>query len=400
MQARVRAPGPAIGQAKPEGMKGMDFAFSGEQEQVRETVRRFCEKEIAPLVRQAEESETFPREIFRKWGETGLLGVRYPAEDGGSGFDKVSDCIIREELSYVSQAFASSWSAHTHLGIWPIWKAGTPEQRERFFQPALAGEKIACFGLSEPDVGSNIRALKTRAEKVDGGWKINGAKMYITNAPIADFMLLVARTSPELKPDAISIFIVELPCAGIDISKLDKEGIKASETGLIYISDAFVPDDCLLGGRTGTYPVVLDSLAENRVGVAANALGMARAALDAATRYAKEREVAGKRIGQYQAIAHKLADMATDIEAARWLVYYGAWRVDRGTLDTVTASKVKLFASEVAVRVSEQAIRIHGGSGIMREYPVGRIHRDSLVYVIGEGTSDIQRNLIARSLEL
>ena len=374
----------------------MDFSLSAEHEQVRDMVRRFCREELAPLVREAEETEVFPRELFRKWADLGLLGVRYPEADGGSGMDKLADCLIREELSAVCQGFASSWSAHTHLGIWPIWRAGTPEQKERFFRPALRGEKISGFGLSEPDGGSNIRAMKTRAEKVDGGYRITGSKIYITNAPMADFILLAARTRPDLKPDAISLFIVELPNPGFAISKLDKEGIRCSETGLIYIEDAFVPDDCLLGGREGTYPVILDSLSENRVGVAANALGMARAALDASVDYANTRIVAGKPIVEYQAIAHKLADMAADIEAARWLVWHGAWRVDQGTLDATTAAKVKLVASEMALRVSETAIRIHGGAGIMREYPVGRIHRDTLVYVIGEGTSEIQRNIIAR----
>jgi butyryl-CoA dehydrogenase len=378
----------------------MDFTFSEEQEQVRDMVRRFCANEMAPLVEEAEETERFPREMFKKWGELGLLGVRYPAEDGGAGMDKISDCLIREEMSYVSQAFASSWSAHSHLGIWPIWRAGTADQKQRFFRPALAGDKIAAFGLSEPDVGSNIRALKTRAEKVDGGWKLNGSKMYITNSPIADFIMLAARTSPDLTADAISLFIVEMPNAGFEISHLKKEGIRASETGLIYIEDAFVPDDCLLGGETGTYPVILESLMENRVGVAANSLGIARAAMDASIAYARERAIGSRKVGDFQAIQHKIADMAAEIEAAKWLVYYGAWRVDQGTLDQATASKVKLIASEAAVRATEQAIRIHGGAGIMREYPVGRFHRDALVYVIGEGTSEIQRNLIARSLEL
>ena len=376
----------------------LDFSFTPEHDSVRDTVRRLCRDELSGLVTDAEETEVFPRQVFRRWGQLGLLGVRYPESDGGSGFDKVSDCIVREELSYMSQAFASSWSAHTHLGIWPIWKAGTPEQRTRFFQPALAGEKIAGFGLSEPDGGSNIRALKTRAKRVEGGWVLNGSKLYITNAPIADFLLVAARTSPELTSEAISLFIVELPNPGFEIHKLRKEGIRASETGLIHIQEAFVPDDCLLGGREGTYPVILDSLSENRVGVAANALGMARAAFDAAMSYADSRLVAGKRIGDYQAIAHKLSDMSAQIEAARWLVYYGAWRVDQGTLDAATAARVKLVASECALAVSEQAIRIHGGAGVMREDPVGPIHRDALVYVIGEGTSEVQRNIIARSL--
>jgi len=376
----------------------LNFNFSPEHESVRDTVRRFCREELAPLVADAEESEVFPRDVFLRWGELGLLGVRYPESDGGSGLDKISDCIVREELSYLSQAFASSWSAHTHLGIWPIWKIGTPEQRAHFFVPALRGQKIAGFGLSEPDGGSNVRALKTRAERVPGGWKLNGSKLYITNAPCGDFLLVAARTEPELRPESISLFIVELPHPGLEIHKLRKEGIRASETGLIHITDAFVPDDCLLGARTGTYPVILESLSENRVGVAANSLGMARAAFDAARSFAADRNVAGKRIGDYQAIAHKLADMSAQIEAARWLVYYGAWRVDQGTLDAATAARVKLVASETALAVSEQAIRIHGGAGIMREYPVGRIHRDALVYVIGEGTSDIQRNIIAREL--
>ena len=376
----------------------LDFTFAPEHDSVRETVRRMCREELAPLVADAEENEAFPRQVFRRWGELGLLGVRYPQADGGSGFDKISDCIVREELSYMSQAFASSWSAHSHLGIWPVWRAGTPQQRERFFRPALAGEKIAGFGLSEPDGGSNVRAMKTRAERVAGGWVLNGSKLYITNAPIADFLLVAARTRAELTPQAISLFIVELPNKGFDIRKLRKEGIRASETGLIHIDGAFVPDDCLLGETEGTYPVILDSLSENRVGVAANALGMARAAFDAASDFAQNRIVAKRRVGDYQAIAHKLADMSAQIEAARWLVYYGAWRVDQGTLDAATAARVKLVASETALACSETAIRIHGGAGIMREYPVGRIHRDALVYVIGEGTSEIQRNIIARSL--
>ena len=378
----------------------MDFSFSAEHNALRETVRKFCELEIAPLAREADDNESFPRELFKKWGDIGLIGVRYPEADGGSGFDKLSECIVREEMSRVSQAFSSAWSAHSHLGIWPIWRAGTEPQKTRFFKPAIKGEKIAAFGLSEPDVGSNIRAMKTTATKVDGGYRINGSKLYITNAPFADFITLAARTSPEPTAEAISLFLVTLPNEGVAISKLDKEGIRASETGLIYLENVFVPDDCLLGGVEGTYSIILECLSENRVGVAANCLGMAKGAMGVAHRYAQERVVGDKTIGKFQAIAHKLADMAAEIEAAQWLVYYGAWRIDQGTLDSATAAKVKLVASETALKVSENAIRILGGAGIMREYPVGRFHRDALVYVIGEGTSEIQRNIIARDLDL
>ncbi|MGA8991027.1 MAG: acyl-CoA dehydrogenase family protein [Rhodoplanes sp.] len=375
----------------------MDFNLSAEHEQVRDLVRRFCHEEIAPLVTQAEESETFPAEIFRRWGDLGLFGLRYPEADGGAGMDKVADCIVREELSAVAQSFATSWSAHSHLALWPIWRAGTKEQKERYFRPGLTGRMIGAFALSEPDTGSNIRALATKAEKVAGGYRLRGSKLYISNAPIATFMLVAARTRPELTNEAISLFILELPNAAVSISKLKKEGIRASETGLIALDDVFVPDEGLLGGREGTYPLILESLTENRVGVAANAIGMARGAFQAALDFAKTRLVSGKPILRFQAVNHRLADMAAEIDSARCMVMYGAWRVDTNTLDAATAAKVKLIATEMALRVTEGAIRILGGAGIMREYPVGRFHRDALVYIIGDGTSEIQRNIIARS---
>ena len=375
----------------------MDFNLSVEHQQVRDLARRFCNNEIRPLVDEAEETETFPVEIFRKWGEIGLFGLRYPEVDGGAGMDKVADCIVREEISAVSQSFATSWSAHCHLALWPIWRAGTVEQKARYLKPGLAGEKIGAFALSEPDTGSNIRELTTKAEKVAGGYRLRGAKLYISNAPIANFMLVAARTKPELTSDAISIFVVDLPNPQVSISKLKKDGIRASETGLVQFDDVLLPEESLLGGREGTYPLIVESLSENRVGVSANAVGMARGAFEAALDFAKTRLVSGKPIIKFQAVAHKLADMATDIDAARCMVMYGAWHVDNKTLDMATASKVKLVASEMAVRVTENAIRILGGAGIMREYPVGRFHRDALVYIIGDGTAEIQRNIIARS---
>jgi butyryl-CoA dehydrogenase len=377
----------------------MDFKLSPEHEHARDLARRFCEKEIRPLLDHAEETETFPTEIFRKWGEIGLFGLRYPEADGGAGMDKVADCLVREEISAVSQSFATAWSAHCHLSLWPIWRAGTADQKAKYLKPGLEGRKIGSFALSEPDTGSNIRALATKAEKVAGGYRLRGSKLYISNAPIADFMLVAARTKPELTSDAISIFIVDLPNPQVVISKLKKEGIRASETGLVQIDDVFVPDSALLGGLEGTYPVIVQSLGENRVGVSANAVGMARGAFEAALSFAKTRLVSGKPIFKFQAVAHKLADMATDIETARCMVMYGAWHVDNNSLDLATASKVKLVSTEAAIRVTENAIRILGGAGLMREYPVGRFHRDALVYIIGDGTAEIQRNIIARSLE-
>jgi alkylation response protein AidB-like acyl-CoA dehydrogenase len=376
----------------------MDFTLSEQQVLVRDSVRRFAADVMAPLVVEAEESEVFPRRLFREWGRMGLIGARYPAEDGGTGMDKVTDCLVREELSYVCQSFAASFSAQAHLGLWPIWKAGTSEQRSEYFLPGIAGERITGFALSEPDVGSNIRALKTRAEKIAGGWRITGAKLYITNAPMADFLILAARTEPAQTAAAISLFIVDLPDPAIRIEKLKKEGLRSSETGMIFIDGAVLPDRALVGDRTGTYPVILESLTENRVGVSANAVGIARSALDAALAFSRDRRVGNNRVADFQAIRHKLADMDAEIEAARLMVMRGAWAVDQGTLDHALAAKVKLVASEAAVRATENAIRILGGAGIMREYPVGRFHRDALVYVIAEGTSEIQRNLIARGL--
>ena len=234
--------------------------------------------------------------------------------------------------------------------------------------------------------------MKTRAEKVDGFYKINGSKLYITNSPMADFMMLAARTAPELKPSAISLFIVELPNAAVEISHLKKEGLKGSETGLLYIEDLFVPDDCLLGHTEGTYPVILESLTENWVGVTASVIGLAKGAHEEALDYARDRIVADKPILEYQAVAHSLADTVGDIEAENW-VCHGAWQVDQGGIDHESAAKIKLFVSEAAFRVTERAIRVLGGAGMMREYGVGRHHRDAMVYLFGEGASEIQRIL-------
>ena len=198
----------------------MDFQFTEEHESLREMVRRFSETEMRPLVDEAEETERFPRALFKRWADLGLLGVRYPIADGGAGSDKISDCIIREEMARVCQSFAATWSAHTHLGVWPIWRVGTSSQKERFLAPALRGEKIAGFALSEPDGGSNIRALTSQAKRTDGGYLVSGSKTFITNAPIADFLLLAARTRPELTAGAISLFILELPCGCVSISPL------------------------------------------------------------------------------------------------------------------------------------------------------------------------------------
>lgn len=358
----------------------MEFEYSPEHKQLRETVRRHAEEEMRPHVSEADDTERFPKALFARWGELGLIGARYPEAVGDIGMDKISDCIIREELGRVSQAFCAAFSAHNHLGIWPIWRARTEEQKSWFFAPVVRGKKIACFGLSEPDGGSNIRAMKTRAEKVDCGYQINGSKLCIINSPIADFMMLAARTAPELKLSAISLFSVELPNAAVEISHLKKEGLKGSEMGLLYIEDLFVPDECLLGHTEGTYPVILESLTENRVGVSASVLGVAKGAYEEALDYTRDRIVADKPILEYQAVAHCLADTVCDIETEDW-VYHGAWQVDQGGIDHESAAKITFFGSEAAHRVTERAIRVFGGAGLMRECGVGRHLLDDMVYL-------------------
>jgi butyryl-CoA dehydrogenase len=374
------------------------FEFSEEQNIFRETVRKFFEKELAPLVEKAEEEEKFPKEIFKKMGKLGYLCIRYPAE--GEGVDRVTDCIFREELSRVCQGFASSWSAHSHLGVYPIYKTGTDEQKKMYLLPAIKGEKIASFALTEPDAGSDVKSIKTTAKRSSSGYILKGAKTFITNAPIADFFTTAAYTDKSKSYKGISLFIVERNTPGVTVVKLKKEGIRSSETGEIFFDDCFLPSESLIGGREGAFPIIMDALVEGRIAVSAFCLGMARASFEAAVKYAKERTQFARPIGKFQQISSMIADMAAEIEAARWLVYRAAWLADQGKNVRKEASMAKLFSSEIAVDVTKKAVQIHGGSGIMREFPVGRYYRDALVYTIGEGTSQIQRNIIAKELGL
>ncbi len=376
----------------------LGFEFSEEQKIFRDTVRRFFEAELGPLVEEAEEQEKFPVQIFRKMGELGYLCIRYPVE--GEGVDRVTDCIFREELARICQGFASSWSAHSHLGVCPIHKIGTEEQKKRYLAPAVKGEKIASFALTEPGAGSDVKSIQATAKKVKGGYRLNGSKTFITNAPIADFFTTAAYTDKSKSYKGISLFIVDRDSPGVTVRKLRKEGVRSSETGEIFFDDCLVPEENLVGGMEGAFPVIMDTLGEGRIAVSAFCLGMARAAYEAALKYAKERVVFGKTIGKFQQISSMLADMAAEIEAAKWLVYRSAWLADQGADVRKDASIAKLFASEVAVRVTRNAVQVHGGAGVMREFPVGRYHRDALVYTIGEGTSQIQRNIIAKELGL
>jgi alkylation response protein AidB-like acyl-CoA dehydrogenase len=378
----------------------MDFFLNEEQRLFKETFRKFAETEIAPLVEEAEETETFPLKLFPEMGKLGYLCPRYAEKYGGAGIDKVAEVLMREELSRVSQGIASSWSAHSHLGTFPVYHWGSEEQKQNYLVPAIRGEKVFAFGLTEPNAGSDVKAIETTARREGDFYRINGRKIFITNGNICDFLTLVAYTDKTRGYRGISIFLVEKGTPGFIVTrKLKKEGIRSSETAELLLEDCSIPKENLIG-EEGSFYRVMETLNEGRIGVAGNCVGMAQGAYEAALKYSKERIQFGRPIAQFQAIAFKLADMATEIEAARLLVLRAAWLMDQGENPIREASMAKLLASEVAVRVSREAMQIHGGYGQMREFPVGRFHRDALVYVVGEGTSEIQRQIIAKQMGL
>lgn len=378
----------------------MNLFLREDQRVFQETFRKFAEKEIAPLVPEAEETETFPLELFPKMGELGYLCPRYDERYGGAGIDKVTEVLMREELSRISQGIASTWSAHSHLGTFPIYHWGSEEQKQKYLVPAIRGEKIFAFGLTEPNAGSDVKAIETTARREGDFYIINGRKIFITNGNICDYLTLIAYTDKNQGYRGISIFIVEKGTCGFIVTrKLKKEGVRSSETAELLFEDCRIPQENRIG-EEGSFYKVMETLNEGRIGVAGNCVGMARGAYEAACKYAQERVQFGRPIAKFQAIAFKLADMAVEIEAARLLVWYAAWLMDAGHNPIREASMAKLFASEVAVRVTREAMQIHGGYGQMREFPVGRFHRDALVYVVGEGTSEIQRQIIAKQMGL
>ncbi|MBW1923216.1 MAG: acyl-CoA dehydrogenase family protein [Deltaproteobacteria bacterium] len=378
----------------------MDTYFKEEHLIFQEQIRRFCETEMAPLVDEAERTQTFPRHLFRRMGELGYLCIRYPEKYGGAGADKITECVLREEISRVCQGFASSLSAHSHLSTFPIYRTGTEDQKREYLIPAVKGEKIGSFALTEPDAGSDTKSIRSTAVRKGDHYVLRGSKTFITNSPFADYLLTAAYTDKGRGYHGISLFLVDKGTPGMTIRKLEKEGIRSSDTGEVSFEDCPIPADHLLGEREGTFKLIMETLSEGRIGVSANMVGVAQAAYEAALRYARERTQFGRPIGKFQAVAHKLADMATRIRAARLMVYSAAHLLDRGKPCTMEASAAKLFSSETAVEVAREAIQIHGGYGVMSEYPVSRYLRDALVYTIGEGTSEIQRNIIAKQIGL
>jgi alkylation response protein AidB-like acyl-CoA dehydrogenase len=376
----------------------MDFALSPAHEDIRRTVRDFAEGRIGPQADEMEARGEFPHQLVREAAELGLLGVPYPTDIGGTGLDNLAYAITIEELSRVSGSMGIIVSAHTSLGAGPLWLAGTPEQREQFLRPLASGQKLGAYGLTEPGAGSDSRGTRTRARRDGEEWVIDGAKQFITNAGVADIYIVVAVAEGDER-GRISAFIVEKGTPGFTFGRLEEKlGLHASATGELLFESCRIPAANLLGTEGEGDKLFLKTLDGGRIGIGSMALGLAQAAYEAASVYAKAREQFGRPIGSFQGVAFKIADMATEIDAARLLVYRAAWLKDQGRPYTTEAAMAKLYASEVAFRATNAAVQVHGGYGYVREYRVERYLRDAKLTEIGEGTSEIQRLVIARNL--
>ena len=378
----------------------MDFSFTDEQQQLRRSVREFAESEIAPHVMEWDEASRFPAELIPKLGEMGLLGVIFPEQYGGAGLGYVEYVSVIDELSRVDGSVGLTVAAHNSLCTNHIYKFGSEEQRKKYVVPLAQGKKLGCWSLTEPEAGSDAGGTRTVAVRKKGGWVLNGAKTFTTNGSYADVCVAMAVTDKAKGAKGISAFIVEKGTTGFRAGKREnKLGMRASDTSEVVFNDCFVAGSNLLGDEGLGFVNTLQVLDGGRISIAALALGMAQGAYEAAFKYAKQRKQFGKEISEFQAIQFKLADMATEIDAARWMVYRAAWLADqKGPRFTKESSMAKLYASEVGVRVANEAVQIFGGYGFIKDYPVEKFYRDSKLCTIGEGTSEIQRMVIARQI--
>jgi len=375
----------------------VDFDLSPDHDLIRRTARDFAQQQVAPAAEELDRTKAFPYEIVRQLGELGFMGIPFPEEVGGAGGDSLGYAIAVEELARVDSSVAITMCAHTSLGTQPIFLFGSPEQRERYLPDLCAGRRLGAFGLTEPEAGSDAGNVRTRASLAGGEWTINGAKQFITNAgtSISGHVAITARTGEA----EISNLIVDNGTPGYEPGEpYRKMGWNASDTRPLAFDDCRVPEEQLLGPRGSGYRQFLHILDIGRIGVAAMGVGLAQGALDQALAYAKERQAFGQSISKFQAIQGKLADMATEIEAARLLTYKAARLKDLGRNFTLTAAQAKLKTGRLAVRCAEEAVQIHGGYGYIEEYPVCRMYRDAKILTIGEGTDEVQQMVIARAL--
>jgi short/branched chain acyl-CoA dehydrogenase len=375
----------------------MVFDLPDEAEALRRTVREFAEAEVAPAAEENDRLKRFPAEIVRQMSELGWMGIPFPEEVGGAGGTTLQYTLAVEELARVDSSVAITLCAHTSLGTQPIYLFGSEEQQTRYLPDLCAGRKLGAFGLTEPEGGTDAGHPRTRALHTDGGWVIDGSKQFITNAgtAISGHVAITALTGPE----EISNLIVENGTPGYDVGEAyRKMGWHASDTRPLSFTDCCVPEANLLGPRGHGYKQFLTVLDGGRIGVAAMGVGLAQGALDQALAYAKQRRAFGRPISKFQTIQAKLADLSSEIEAARLLTYKAAWLKDQGRNFSLTAAQAKLKTGRLAVRATEEAVQIHGGYGYMEEYPVCRFYRDAKILTIGEGTDEVQQMVIARAL--
>lgn len=377
----------------------MEFRLSEEHEMMRKMVREFALQEVAPTAADRDEEERFDRAIFAKMGEVGLTGIPFPERWGGAEADYLSYVIAVEELSRVCGSTGVTLSAHISLASWPIYWFGNDEQKERFLKPLAEGSKLGAYGLTEPGSGSDAAAMKTTAVRDGDGYILNGNKIFITNGGEAEIYVVFAVTDPARRHQGITAFIVEKGTPGFFIGKKEKKlGIRSSPTTEIRFEECRIPLSQRLGEEGQGFKIAMMTLDGGRNGIAAQAVGIAQGAFDAALAYAKERQQFGKPLSKLQAIQFKLADMATQIEAARLLTYQAAWRESAGIPYGQASAMAKLYAGDMAMRVTTEAVQIFGGYGYTREYPVERMMRDAKITQIYEGTNEIQRIVIANHL--
>ncbi len=374
----------------------MNLELTEEQKLLQRTVREFAEAEVKPLAKELDETGHFPRETFRKAAELGLTGVAIPEADGGAGMDHICYAITIEELARVCASTSVVLSVQNSLYCDPIHRFGTDEQKKKFLLPYARGEKIGCYGLTEPQAGSNAAALATKAILKGDRYVVNGTKAWITNGGVADAAIVYVNTRPEKGEKGITALLIEKGTPGFSIGKEEKKlGIHATACTELAFSDCEVPVANRLGNEGDGYKIALSTLDGGRIGIGAQATGIAQGAFEASLTYAKQRQAFGHPIAEFQAIQFMLADMSTEIDAARLLVRKAAWKQDSGGRFSMEAAIAKLFASEMSTRVTHKAIQVHGGYGYSREYPVERMYRDARITEIYEGTSEIQRIVIA-----
>src|SRR3954464_960825 len=377
------------------------FIFTEEHEALRESIRAFVDRELAPHAEEWEET-TFPDWVFHRMGELGFLGLSMPESYGGQGGDYSCTLVLAEELSFAgSGGMAMGLAVHTDMATPPILQFGTEEQKQRYLAPAIKGEKIACLGITEPDAGSDVKGIRTRAVRDGDEWVINGAKTYITNGHRADFIVLVTKTDKEAGYDGFTLFLVDMDTPGVIREKrLEKLGMHASDTALLAFQDVRVPHEAVLGeiGK-GFYHIMWELQGERLIG-AAGCVSGAQHLFDKTLQYANERNAFGRSIGKFQVIRHKFAEMATKIETARQMVYATGWRVQNGDYPVREISMAKLYASRIAFEVADECLQIHGGNGYMKEYGIERAWRDIRLNRIGAGTDEVMLEVIGRSYGL